>query len=65
MSKITRMTKIGDLLRDHPEAAKVLQKFNLNCPGCGGIEHETIFLGATAHGLDPDAIVDALNRALK
>lgn len=65
MKKITQDTKIGELLKTHPEAAKVLMEFNLHCIGCGGATQETIRLGALAHGLDPEIIVKALNAALK
>jgi len=65
MEKVTQETKIGDLLKAHPETAKVLAKFNLHCVGCGGASQETIRLGATAHGLDPEQIVEELNKAIK
>ena len=65
MPEITLYSKIGALLREHPESAKVLKSFNLDCFGCGGAEHETVLSGATAHGLDPEALVAALNNALK
>ncbi|MBW2451509.1 MAG: DUF1858 domain-containing protein [Deltaproteobacteria bacterium] len=65
MPKVTLQTKIGALLKEHPEAVNILKQFNLDCMGCGGAAQETIELGAMAHGLDPKAIVDALNAAIK
>ncbi len=65
MKPITLQTRIGDLLKSQPELAKVFKSFNLDCVGCGGALHETIETGATAHGLDPDELVNALNKALK
>lgn len=65
MSKITLETRIGELLKAHPEAAEVLKKFNLHCVGCGGAAQESLRLGAIAHGLDPEEVVKAINAALK
>jgi hybrid cluster-associated redox disulfide protein len=65
MTHVTPFTKIGELLKSHPDAAKILKGFGLDCLGCGGAEQETILLGATAHGLDAEAIIEALNAALK
>ena len=65
MGKITLQTRIGELLKTHPGSAKVLKEFHLDCAGCGGANHETIEMGAMAHGLDPEKIVEALNKSLK
>lgn len=65
MANVTIHSKIGALLKERPELAKVLKTFGLDCCGCGGAEHESIFTGATAHGLDPEELVEALNTALK
>ena len=65
MADISHHTRIGELLKMHPEAAKVLKEFNLDCAGCGGAAHETIETGATAHGLDPDKIVEMLRAVVK
>ncbi|MDT8440781.1 MAG: DUF1858 domain-containing protein [Desulfuromonadales bacterium] len=65
MSKIDQETKIGELLKAHPEAAKVLLDFDLHCVGCGGAAQESIRLGALSHGLDPEEVVRAINVALK
>jgi hybrid cluster-associated redox disulfide protein len=44
-----------------PEVVKVLGSFNLGCVGCMGAQHETLEQGATAHGLDVEDLLKALN----
>ncbi|MCK4536821.1 MAG: DUF1858 domain-containing protein [Desulfuromonadales bacterium] len=62
MSRITKEMVFIDILRSHPEAPRVLAGFNLGCVGCMGAQHETLEQGAMAHGLDPDVLLDALNK---
>ena len=61
MARITRNMTFVDILRSHPDAAKVLGRFNMGCVGCMGAQQETLEQGATAHGLDPEAVLKALN----
>lgn len=58
-----RMT-IQQLLRTYPQTAAVLARFNLGCIGCMGAAQESIEHGATAHGLDLDELLRALNNAI-
>ena len=54
---------IGDVLRMHPGAEKVIQKhFGGGCFTCPGMNMEAISFGAMMHNMDPDAIVDELNQ---
>jgi len=61
MATITKDMKFLEVIRMSPEVVKVLGTFNLGCVGCMGAQHETLEQGATAHGLDVDELVDALN----
>ena len=62
---ITLDTTIGQLLEMDPRIGKLLKdKFNLHCLGCGGAEHETIELGAMAHGLDPEELLKEIKSFL-
>ena len=63
--KITRNTIFLDMLKQYPETAKVLKKYNLACASCMGAQSEPIDLGAINHGLDPDKLLADLNAAIK
>lgn len=59
--KITKDMTFHQVLQMSPEVAKVLGRFNLGCVGCMGAMNETLEQGATAHGLDVNEILKALN----
>lgn len=59
---VTKDTVIGDLLKDNPEAAKVIQKyFGTGCFTCPGMKVESIGFGAMMHNVNPDDIIRDLN----
>lgn len=45
--------------------AEVLANFGMHCLGCALSHGETIEQAATAHGVDPDTMLNALNEAIK
>lgn len=59
--KVTKDMTFHQVLQMSPEVAKVLGSFNLGCVGCMGAMNETLEQGATAHGLDVEDILKALN----
>ena len=59
--KVTKDTIIGEVLQAHPEAIKVLMKYNMGCVACMGATGESIEQGAAMHGIEPEAIVTELN----
>jgi len=61
-TKITKDTVIGDVLKQNPEAVKVIQKyFGTGCFTCPGMNMESISFGAMMHNIDPEVIVKELN----
>ena len=62
--KITRDMTFNQILQYYPQAAGVLERFNMECAGCLGATTESIAAGARAHGLDIDELLTALNDAL-
>lgn len=59
-------TLVGDILRHHPSLReKVIEIFGPECVSCRSNRHETITYTAWHKGLDPEAVVRALNDALK
>lgn len=61
MAAITKDMTFHEVMRKSPEVARVLASFNLGCVGCMGAQHETLEQGATAHGLDVEELLTALN----
>jgi hypothetical protein len=59
-------TLVGDILRNHPALReKVAELFGPDCLSCRSNRHETITYTSWHKGLDPEAVVRALNDALK
>lgn len=61
MSVITKDMTFHEVMQKSPEVVKVLGSFNLGCVGCMGAVNETLEQGATAHGLDVEDLLIALN----
>jgi len=59
--QFTKDMTFNQALRLSPEVAKVLGGFNLGCVGCMGAANETLAQGASAHGLDVEELLRALN----
>ncbi len=59
---IDRNSIIGDILKERPEATKVIEKyFGNGCFTCPGINVESIAFGATMHNVDPEVVVREIN----
>ena len=68
MSEVKKLTKdmgIMDAVEQFPESVPVFQEFGMHCFGCMAARFENIEQGCLAHGIDPDALVAAVNEKLK
>ena len=61
---ITKEMPIGHLIREHPETIPILLKNGLTCVGCPMASRETLEQGAQSHGIDLDALLSELNKAV-
>jgi hybrid cluster-associated redox disulfide protein len=60
--KITKDSVIGDIIKERPEATKVIEKyFGNGCFTCPGLNVESISFGAMMHNVDPEKIVNEIN----
>jgi hybrid cluster-associated redox disulfide protein len=60
--KFNKDMVIGDILKAHPAAIKVIEKyFGQGCFTCPGMKMESVSFGAMMHNMDPEAIVKELN----
>ena len=63
--EITKNSIIGDVLDKYPETAQIFFGIGLHCLGCPASRGETIEEACMVHGADADALVEAINAALK
>jgi hybrid cluster-associated redox disulfide protein len=59
--KITKDMTFAQVMRIHPDVAKVFAKYNLGCIGCMGAQAESLEQGCSAHGLKVEDVLKDLN----
>ncbi|MGL5152115.1 MAG: DUF1858 domain-containing protein [Clostridium sp.] len=59
---ITKDMTIGEVLAANPQKAEVLMAFGMGCVGCPSAQAETIEEAAMVHGINLDALIEALNK---
>lgn len=65
MAVITKDMGIMEIVQKYPQTIQVLQAFGMGCIGCAAAHFENIEQGASAHGIDVDAMIEAMNEAIK
>jgi len=55
---------IIEVVQNHPDTAMVFMYAGMGCLGCAAARFENIEQGCMAHGIDADALVDALNEVV-
>ena len=63
--KITKDMNIIEVVQKYPDTIGVFMYAGMGCFGCHVAQFETIEQGATAHGIDVDALVNALNEDIE
>jgi hybrid cluster-associated redox disulfide protein len=58
---ITKDMSIQDIVSKYPDAVDVFSHHGLHCVGCFAATYESLEQGASAHGLDTDALLKDLN----
>lgn len=61
---ITKNMSIMEVVQEYPDTAMVFMYAGMGCLGCAAARFENIEQGAAAHGIDVDALVDALNEVV-
>lgn len=62
---ITKDNIIGEVITAHPELIETFFQNGMMCIGCPASQGESIEQASQVHGIDADALVNALNDALK
>jgi len=62
---INKDSFIGDIIKNHPQAKDVIQKyFGGGCFTCPGINMESLSFGAMMHNADVNKMVEEINKAI-
>lgn len=64
MAKISKDTKIGELMNIFPESAPILMEIGMHCLGCPASQMETLEEAAMVHGIDSTLLVEKINAAM-
>lgn len=60
--KINKKMTFAQVMNENPEAAQELMKSGMACCGCPMAMQETLEEGAMAHGINPDKLVESINK---
>jgi hybrid cluster-associated redox disulfide protein len=62
---ITKDMGITEIVSKYPQTVDVFMHYGMGCIGCMAARFENLEQGAQAHGIDVDAMVKDLNKAIK
>lgn len=60
--KISKDTKIGEIIENAPEKVDILLEVGMHCVGCPASQAETLEEACAVHGIDVEEVVEALNK---
>ncbi|MHB9034327.1 MAG: DUF1858 domain-containing protein [Anaerolineae bacterium] len=64
MTEITKEMSIGEIVQKYPQTVRVFFAHGLMCIGCAAARFENLEQGATAHGIDIEALLKDLNATI-
>ncbi len=64
MSKITKETTLGEILKNYSNAEEILKGFGMHCFSCPMSQMETVEEAGAVHGLDAEFMVKKLQEDL-
>ena len=62
MENITKEMTIGEILNANPNVAPVLMDAGMHCLGCPSAQGESLEEAAMVHGIDIDALMEAIGK---
>ena len=65
MPAIEKSMSIIEIVQKYPQTVEIFRNFGMGCLGCAAARFENLEQGASAHGIDVDALVAALNKAVE
>lgn len=61
---ITKDMSIVEVVQTYPKTVEIFRNYGMGCLGCAAARYENIEQGAKAHGIDADALIADLNKAI-
>jgi hybrid cluster-associated redox disulfide protein len=61
---VTKDMNFSELIEKYPKSVEVLMSSGMHCIGCAVSAFETIEQGAIMHGINPDKLVEKINKKL-
>ena len=61
---ITKDMSILEVVQQYPDTVDIFVNSGMGCLGCAAARFENIEQGCMAHGIDADALVEGLNKAI-
>jgi hybrid cluster-associated redox disulfide protein len=61
---VSKDIKIGELLSIDQGVIPILLEYGMGCFGCPASQGESIEEAAMVHGIDPEALLEAINKYL-
>lgn len=62
---ITKDMSITEVVQKYPQTVDVFRRHGMGCLGCAAARFENIEQGAMGHGIDVDALIADLNKAVE
>lgn len=59
--KVTKDMTIGEVIRQNPNAARILMMMGMGCVSCPASQAETLEEAAEVHGIDLEEMLSELN----
>ena len=63
--EITKQTIIGDMLKEDQGIAMILMQQGMHCVGCPASAGESLEEACRVHGLDADAVLEAVKEYMQ
>ncbi len=63
--EITKQTIIGDMLKEDQGIAMILMQQGMHCVGCPASAGESLEEACMVHGLDADAVLEAVKEYMQ
>jgi hybrid cluster-associated redox disulfide protein len=61
---VNKKMSFGEILNRYPQTAGVLMENGMHCFGCSMAMYETLEQGALMHGVNPDKLVEKINKMI-
>lgn len=64
INKINKKMSFSEIMEKFPEATEILFESGMHCCGCPMSANESLEQGALMHGINPDRLIEKLNKKL-